>query len=238
MTTFLEVLLKEMPSWFYVTLSLILLIAFIAVAAWIVMGAKRFADSLGKERKLYKLQEEVHELEKENSYNKNLALKLETVIDKSRLFLNTINDDDFDKEQIANYVQRIIESLTADVKTNAGEKHRCGFWMFDKESNVLTLLQGSSGFPESYIGKRRLGLDDSIAGRCFRIKETINSPDVTKDNDYEKSKHNYTSLICVPIDDFGVLTIDGIKRFDSNVVAAAQLYATIIENLLKQLYTK
>lgn len=236
MDAFFEGLFTRTPSWFFIISAIIILIGLLFGTTWIVLGTRTLAKSLGKEDKLFDLQERVHTLSNENEYNKNISLKLQTVLNNSRLFINTINSNNIDEGAIYMNIQRIIESLAADVKTNGGEKHRCGFWMAFEDGGILRLIQGSSGFPDHYIGNRVLETDNSIAGRCYRKKILINCPDVNDDHDYEKSDNNYTSLICVPIDELGVLTIDGLNKFDENVESISELYASIIEVLLYELY--
>lgn len=233
MSVLIEEFFTHMPDWFFVISALILLAAIGGSAWWIILGAKRFSDSLGKEQRLYELQENLHKLAFSNEYHKGVSLKLLTVIDNSRHFINSIKNGNHDKNVGLN-VQRIVESLAADVKTNPGEKHRSGFWIVDRDKEVLTLLNGSSGFPDHYLGNRELGLNQSIAGRCFRKNELINCTDVTEDEDYESSNSDYRSLICVPVDNFGVLTVDGKEPFDKNVESIAELYATLIELALKE----
>ena len=233
MNVFIKELFAHMPDWFFGSSALIILVLMCLCAWWILLGAKRFSDSLGKEQRLYDLQDKLHKLEFSNEFHKGVSLKLLTVINNSRHFINSVNNGNHETNVGLN-VQRIVESLAADVKTNPGEKHRSGFWVVDSDREVLTLLNGSSGFPDHYLGNRELGLNQSIAGRCFRKNELINCKDVTVDEDYESSNSDYRSLICVPVDNFGVLTIDGKKPFDKNVESIAELYATIIELALKE----
>lgn len=237
MGAFFDGFFTEMPSWFFFIASIIILIGLSAATLWIALGTRRFADSLGKEKRLYDLQEQVHKLSNENEYNKNVSLKLLNVIDNSRLFLNTINGEDFSGYNIPLNIQRIIEGLAADVKTRAGEKHRAGFWVEDEEQ-LLKLIHGSSGFPDHYIGNRKLGMNDSIAGRCFRKNTIINCPDVNDDHDYEKSDNDYVSLICVPVGLLGVLTVDGKIPFDKSAESIAELYASILESMITHLTIK
>lgn len=236
MEDFFKGLFTHTPGWFFIISSIIILIAIGASAWWIILGAKRFSDSLGKEERLYNLQEQVYKLKSDNKQKKDISLKLLTVLNNSRLFINTINSDNFPESPIYMYIQRVVEGLVADIKTKAGERHRCGFWLIEEEGKNLKLIQGSSGFPDHYIGNRILGVDESVVGRCFRKKELINCPNVKDDHDYKDSGSNYISLMCIPILTIGALTIDGTEPFDENAEAIAELYGSIIETLLKQLY--
>lgn len=236
MDSFFQNFFTYTPSWFFIIASIIILLGLASAAWWIVMGARRFAKSLGKESKLIELQKENYQLKSETEYHENVSSKLETVIENSRLFINSINDSRGEQLDFSSVIQRIIESLAADVKTKPGEKHRCGFWLPSDNEQSLVLVQGSSGFPDHYIGNRILEFNDSIAGRAFRKKELINCDDVNQDADYSSSNSNYKSLICVPINDFGVLTVDGLTPFDKNVESIAELYGSIIESVLIEVF--
>lgn len=237
MDTFLELLFHKMPNWFFYISAVILLITIGAAAWWIVVGAKRFSKSLGAETKLYQLQEKLHSLDSESKHTERISLKLLTVIDNSRQFINSITNGKSSENPHLN-IQRVIEGLAADVKTKAGERNRSGFWMAIPDTKTLKLVNGSSGFPEHYIGKRKLHYNQSVAGRCYRKKELIYCKNVHDDADYQPSGNNYTSLICVPINDYGVLTIDGTEPFDDHVKSIAELYGVLIELILEDFSTK
>lgn len=228
MESFFEGFFTRMPSWFFIVGAIIILIGLAAAAWWIVSGARSFSKSLGKEKKLYKLQEELHKKDNEIKYENGISLTLLNVVDNSRLFLKSIINLD-EGESVALSLQRIIESLSSDIKTNPGDKHRCGFWISEPQRGGLLLINGSSGFTNHYLGKRLLGYDKSVAGRCFRKKEVINIEDVYQDEDFEQSDNDYISLICIPIGDIGVLTVDGKNPFDKNAESIAELYGSIIE---------
>lgn len=231
-------LFSRTPGWFFVCASIIILIALAGAAYWIVLSAKKFSDSLGKESTLIELKDKVNQLNREKEYHENVSSKLLTVIENTRLFLNSINEN---RGQLANYsyvIQRIVETLAYDVKTKSGEKHRCGFWIPDHNNQELRLINGSSGFPDHYIQSRKLGFDESIAGRSFRKLELINCEDVYKDADYSPSNSGYKSLICVPVNEVGVLTIDGISPFDKSAESIAELYGTMIESVFVEMYIR
>src|SRR5690625_3728684 len=232
MNAFFEGLFTRMPGWFFGTISIIVIIGFIVATYWLVLGTRNFSKSMKKEKLLYDLQEKVHILESKNEYNENVALKLLTVIDNSRIFINSIEDIGFNGQNINMHIQRVVEGLAADVKTRTGEKHRCGFWLTANNEQDLKLICGSSGFPNHYIGNRILSINNSIAGRCFRKKTIINCEDVNDDHDYDASDSNYISLICVPVGNIGVLTIDGQDTFDKVAESVAELYVSILEAMI------
>lgn len=249
MADFLEVfmtyLFTETPEWFIVTVSIIFIVSFVFCNVFLILGIKRLSDNLGREKKIYDLQKEIHELKYNNNLNKDIASNLLTVLNNSRQLIDTLKEFlsklnnsttiemDTSAGYIGMYIQNIIENLAADVKTTAGERHRCGFWLFDDEKEILKLIQGSSGFPGHYIGNRELEYNNSIAGRCLRKKELINRSNVKHDPDYasSESESGYKSLICVPIGKFAVLTLDGYNPLDKNVESIAELYASILETL-------
>lgn len=80
-----------------------------------------------------------------------------------------------------------------------------------------------------------LNIDRSVAGRCIRKREFLNIADVRKDSDWEEnheSKSGYRSMICAPVSDWAVLTVDGRQPMGPEIELITQLYCTIMESIL------
>ncbi len=82
-----------------------------------------------------------------------------------------------------------------------------------------------------------MGIDTSVAGRCYRTKATIYLTDVQDDRDFRHhpgTPHKYKSLICVPLvfgeDCLGVMTVDGQEEsaFIQEDVEIVEAYSEII----------
>ncbi|MES1040619.1 GAF domain-containing protein [Peribacillus simplex] len=227
---------KRLPDWAFVASSGIFLILLGIITYFVALGVKRFSDAAGQENRLVNLQEEHIKLVTENSKFISSTAQLQTVLINSRSFVNSLNklmsdtDPDFSHFYL---IQRIIEGIASDVKANGGERHRCGFWLEDQDKGVLYLSNGSAGFPESYIENRHLDINNSIAGRCFRKKQTINLPDVTLDTDWSPtdSSGSYKALICIPVGSWGVITIDAKEPMEENAKLIGDFYAEILEGI-------
>ncbi|WJQ07672.1 hypothetical protein QT235_03180 [Geobacillus stearothermophilus] len=240
MTDILKIIVEKQPDWFFNVSSLILLAILIIIGGWAFIGAKRLADSVNKENKLISLQKQVSDQKDMINTYENTASQLATVVQNARLFINSLNElrnTTNPQAEEANFlIQRIIEALASDIKSNGRERHRCGLWFEDVKSGVLYLAHASAGFPHSYIGNRTLGIHESIAGRAYRKKRTIKIDNVESDSDWSPSEtpSSYKSLICVPVNSWGVLTIDAKEPMDDNAVLIGELYASIIEGILDE----
>lgn len=229
---------KIVPDWAIVVISVVLigLVSGIAVMVWIAV--KRYADAIGRENKLVILQERVSQLEKDVVTHRTKSLQFQTVTMNARSFINSLNKVIEDKQgDHLNLVQRIVEAIASDIKASGLERHRCGFWLYDEDLDILKLVNGSSGFPDTYISQRTLEINNSIAGRSFRKKQTLNLHDVTNDGDWSSndSSGTYKALICIPVLEFGVLTIDAREPMDESIQLIGELYASIIDGLFYEL---
>ncbi|ALS73739.1 hypothetical protein AUC31_00090 [Planococcus rifietoensis] len=229
---------RIVPGWVINTISIILIILVIGITVFVWQGVQRYSQAMGRENRLISLQERVAELENDARIYKSKSLQLQNVTINTRSFINSLNKL-IGNEQRDYYslIQRIVEAVASDIKGSGSERHRCGYWNYNTNIKKLVLSNGSAGFPESYIGERELGIDESIAGRAFRKQQTLNLSDVTIDGDWSASDSagTYKALICIPIDSFGVLTIDAREPMDESVQNIGELYASIIEGAFYEL---
>jgi len=237
----LKVLLDKQPTWFFQVSSGILILILIALGYWAFLGSKRFAQGMNKENQLIELLKEQNELKTQVNEHESISLQLATVLENTRSFMDSLNTyrkiDKLERNIAEHLVQRVLEGLSSDIKSVIGEKHRCGLWLkTNREIDKLVLVHASSGFPESYIQNRFLEINNSIAGRCFRKKESIFNNDVTTDSDWTPttSSGSYTALICVPVGVFGVITVDGKQHMHDNALLIAELYASICEGFFEE----
>lgn len=233
-----EAVVKMMPAWVFVVGGIIILIGLVGAVLFIWLGVKRFADGMNKENRMINIQSELI-AEKENSKrNSGIASQLITAAENAEAFLRNLNEISASADYEANardarfLIQRIVDALASDIKYRPGERHRCGVWAYDYERECLELMVASSGFPNYYIGERQLDIHRSVAGRSFRKKQVELIPNVNDDLDWEKNNQSnsaYTAMICIPINDLGVFTIDSIYPMSEEVARIGQLYARIIE---------
>jgi putative methionine-R-sulfoxide reductase with GAF domain len=236
----IKIIIEKQPSWFFNVASVIMLVILIILGYWIFLGAKRYADAVGKENTLISLQQQLSDQKEITALYRNTSSQLASVVQNARIFINSLNeyrnDSDARLDKAHFLIQRIVEALASDIKSNGGERHRCGLWFENIDEGVLYLANGSAGFPDSYIGNRTLGIHESIAGRAYRKKQTIKIDNVENDSDWSPSDtpSSYKALICVPVGSWGVLTIDAKEPMDENAVLIGELYASIIEGILDE----
>lgn len=200
--------------------------------------ARVFSSILSRDDRIEDLYNKLA-IEKEKSGKfEDMSLQLKTACLNLRPIIETLNmireiaDPNVKVQEIRQLYQRCMDTLAADIKTKAGGLHRCGLWV--KEDQVLRLAVASSGFPKNYAASRVLDINRSVAGRCIRRAQVIHLDDVTTDSDWEvnpESRSQYKSLICVPVSDWLVLTVDGHQPMGESVRILSELYATVLEGL-------
>lgn len=237
-------ILKMMPTWFNHAAAIVILIGMISIVWWITSGAKKFSNAINKETRLLEMQDELDKLRELSKENYETSLQSITTISNVELYIRELNElrskHSKNENDIINLIERVIESLSQDIKKHAGARHRCVFWIGGGNNDeYLTPVATSTGFPDNYLSIRRLNVNNSIAGRSFRKKELINREDVKIDEDwqeYDNSLGSYVSLICIPISEWGVLTIDGTEMMNKNDEKIGVLYASVIEGLINELF--
>jgi type II secretory pathway pseudopilin PulG len=242
-----EEVIKNMPGWFYVMASVIILIILIIIAGWTWLGAKRFADGIRKENRLLSLHDELNTQRQQNGKNEGVASQLLTSVENADVLLKSMIDLRVNQylssteylqhiqQQGRALIQRAVDALASDIKFRPGERHRCGYWA--AQEGQLRIEVASAGFPDYYIGERLLEIDNSIAGRSFRKREVIKVDSVGEDVDWQrnsKSSSPYKAIICIPVVPWGVLTIDALNPMNEEVKSIGQLYARIIEGAINE----
>ncbi len=193
--------------------------------------------------KLIELQGKYHELSSANSTLQQKHSQTRIVLDglksaytEARYLFYLLSKDYDIREQAEELLRSILEKLAAELKFDAGESHRCAIWT-TLDSTTLISSIASSGFSDYYRRRRELGIDKSIAGRCYRTKGTIYLPNIQDDRDFRHRPgltHKYKSLICVPLvfgdDCLGVVTVDGKEEnsFFQEDIEIVQAYSEII----------
>lgn len=232
----------KLPDWFYGIAAVIILVGMAVAIYWVVLGAKKFQTAIGRENRIIELQNELITIKDSLKLHSHLSLQLSTTIANAEAYIRSLNDlrlNTTDHEELTfksiNLMQRIVDALSSDVKFQAGDRHRCGLWT--ENEGQLTLLVGSTEFPNEYIRNRKLDLNWSIAGKCFRKKSIVHLDDVSTDDDWQRSNNSsspYKSLICIPLSNIGVLTIDAMNPMSTDTVYIGQLYSRIIEGTLNE----
>ncbi|WP_181891672.1 hypothetical protein [Bacillus altitudinis] len=235
----IEAILKNTPTWAINTSGVFVIIITMGISFYVILATKRFADNANKEDKLIKLLEEKNELNQRNNQLEAINEQLIVVLENTKNYVTLATtvpsniEDSYSNEPL---IQKTVEALASDIKAIVGEKHRVGFWVKNVDEERIVLAYASSGFPHSYISEKSLDTNYSIAGRAFRRNEIIKVDNVTEDPDWTISDtpSNYKALICIPIEDWGVVTIDAKDKMSNNTLTISKLYCAILHNILEQ----
>jgi putative methionine-R-sulfoxide reductase with GAF domain len=237
--------LDNLPSWFFQLTGVVLLIA-ICIFLWLVLFgtsklSKIFQSILKRDDRIEDLHNKLAQEKERSSKFEGISLQLTTACHNIRTIIEALNniraeeDVSIRVQEIVQLIQKWLDTLASDIKTKAGGSHRCGLWI--QEQDNLRLAFTSSGFPKNYANSRILNINRSVAGRCIRRMQVVNSDDVRSDSDWEtnpESKSQYTSLICVPISDWIVLSVDGSQPMGEHIQLLSELYATALEGIIRE----
>lgn len=238
-------LVERLPGWFFGALAFVLLIVLLVVLLYLVVGAKRVAESVGLGKELYVLSQQLCEAKEASRVDRAIAEQLSTTLKNVGLYMRRLSQlqPNMNWPAVSTYIQGALDALTQDIKHQPGERHRCAFWL--EHNDCLLFMVGSAGFPHSYSnGGRRLDIHRSIAGRALRLGKTINRANVREDEDWEpnpESDSPYTAIIAVPLYDvmkakpFGVLTVDALNPMGEREQRISEAYAALIEHAYNQL---
>lgn len=236
--------IEQLPAWSFHVFAAIFAIALILYVYKTFFLNKSFQeairDVLERDKTIEKYRGKLDDLNEVVRSKEAVASQATSVIANVTQFIEALNDlhqpniSSIKIQESNNLILRMLNALASDVKSTSGGRHRCGIW-FCTDKHKLQLAFASSGFPSSYLGNRELHVDNSIAGRCLRKQNVINISDVTSDHDWEKnedSKSPYKSLICVPINKWVVLTVDGLEPMSEECTMISELYSTIIKGVM------
>jgi hypothetical protein len=240
---FLKDLLDKMPFWFYHAAGAVVLIA-LCFFFWFsfsgLRGLKKVISAVnGREDRIKELQDKLDRMKEVKQQYFDKAEQATGALFNVRSFIDALNEIRTEtnpqtkiQESMA-LIQQILNQLASNMKVTAGDEHRCGMWLLDDATNQLVLRVGSSGFPRSYIDHRMLNVNDSIAGRAFTKKLTVNCSDVTADTDWtpspDRTTVHYRALICIPLEGYGILSIDGKYVMSEESELIGEVYASLIE---------
>ncbi|MBI2873793.1 MAG: GAF domain-containing protein [Firmicutes bacterium] len=249
-------ILSQVPAWSYQVIALLLPLTITTGMILILWkfhtGVRWYADTVARENRLPKVMAELQAAREEAAREKSVAWKLLATISNARACLDCLHHLEQENAElpeamvkVAGLIQRVVEACATDVKRRPGELHRCGLWF--ESQGYLFLQFGSSGFSPEYLPNhgsegRRLKVEQSIAGNCFRRQTAIKVDDVEEDPDFVKnegSTSDYSAMLCVPVTigftPYGVLTVDGLCPLQQEDLQISRLYATIIEGALAYL---
>lgn len=236
-------MLDKLPPWSYQVFALVICAGLIFYFVRTLYINKRFtemvADVIKRDDRVQSVQEKMDKLRASQVQSEHSSQQMISALRNLKVFMDTFNDL---KQTNDAYVvltetgflmQRMLDMLAIDMKLKPGGHHRCGIWLH--ADSFLTMRFASAGFPKHYVGERQFHVDRSVAGRSYRKQAIVHSSEVRKDEDWEAnvdSKSPYQSLLCLPLGEFGVLTIDGLEPFPEAGRAIGEMYAALATGIL------
>ncbi len=236
-------LVKKASPW---VVNVVLLSIGAVIIIWVVSALrvlKKDISASSMADKLIQLQVKYHELssgsnalQQKHGQTRIIINGLKSAYTEARFLFYLLSKNYEIRDQAEELMRLILEKLAAELKFDAGESHRCAIWTASDSKTLISVI-ASSGFSDYYRRKRSLGIDTSVAGRCYRTKATIYLTDVQDDRDFRHhpgTPHKYKSLICVPLvfgeDCLGVVTVDGQEEsaFIQEDVEIIEAYSEII----------
>ncbi|WP_342441148.1 GAF domain-containing protein [Lysinibacillus sp. FSL K6-0075] len=239
METVIKSILEVVPGWSITILAIIIIIMVVGIAILIWWTLFKTVKVALKDNTEKSLKEDIRLLTDEKAILESHVARMENIVSHARSFTNSynklINGESTSFEAV---IQRMIESLSNDIKMTPKNGHRSGFWLYDEEGEdgpCLKLLYGSSAFPDTYFGERRLGINNSVAGRSYRKNKIEQIDDVHNDPDWatENSTSKYQAILCIPISGYGVLTVDSNEAITEHIRIIVELYAVLIEGVFE-----
>jgi len=241
----IKMMLDKLPPWSFQMFAIVIGAALIFYFVRTLYMNKKFGDMvtdiLTREDRVQTYQQKVDTLRTAQIDSEHSAQQTLSALRNLRTFVDTLNDVRQMEDAYAVLtesgflLQRMLDMLAIDMKLKPGGHHRCGIWLHAE--SALTLRFASAGFPKQYVGERQLHVDRSVAGRSYRKQVIVHSPEVRKDEDWEMnadSKSPYQALLCYPLGDYGILTIDGLDPFSEAGRVIGEMYAALVTGVLME----
>ncbi|MGZ9584706.1 GAF domain-containing protein [Paenibacillus marinisediminis] len=238
-------MLDKLPPWSYQMFAIVICAGLIFYFVRTLYINKKFSDMvtdiMKRDDRMQTYQDKVDKLQVSRQESEHSSQQMLSALRNLRTFMDTLNDlrqtDDcyVVLTETGFLMQRMLDMLAIDMKLKPGGHHRCGIWLHGE--SMLTMRFASAGFPKHYVGERTLHVDRSVAGRSYRKQAIVHSPEVRRDEDWElnpDSKSPYQTLLCMPLSDYGVLTIDGLEPFPEAGRAIGEMYAAFVTGVLTE----
>ncbi|MBB6449463.1 putative methionine-R-sulfoxide reductase with GAF domain [Geomicrobium halophilum] len=233
MKTTLDAFLSQQPNWVFFITGLIIIIGVITIFILIGRAAIKYTEKIDKELGFQKIQQDLHETKYQAAIHQDISLQTINALSNAERFLEQLQHARIDSVQVEdnletyeNLMIRVVNALSSDIKFHPGEQHRCAVWI--EESDQLVYFTGSNSFDGRHEA-RVLSLNETIPGRCFRKKETQLVQDVSTDVDGSPHNGSYGAILCIPLSEWGVLTVDAHRSFKEEVTHICHLYARFVD---------
>ncbi|QQK80679.1 GAF domain-containing protein [Salicibibacter cibi] len=234
MRTTMEYFLNQQPEWVYYITGIIIVLGLITTFILIGRAAMKYTEKIDKELGFQKIQQELYDTKYQAAIHKDISLQSIHALRNAERFLKQLQQarrfsvqSEENLQTYENLIIRIVHALSSDIKFQPGEQHRSSVWI--EESGQLVYFTGSNAFDDR-DENQILPMNETIAGRCFRKKEIQLVPDVSDDVDGMPKHHNgYGAILCLPLSEWGVLTVDAHRAFQEEMMYICRLYARVID---------
>lgn len=241
----MEGLLKEflavVPPWVHIGIGIAVLALAIGLVILVWNSTRQTLNNANRAHIEKKLEERCSNLEKEKEKLEYevacLEGSLRSAKNYSKFYVEAMNETK-SEDHYKELIQKIIESICNDIKMTPKSVHRSALWIYyeEEDSQLLQLYGASSGFAVNGINNKKLDVNDSIAGRSFRKRKIEVVNNVVEDPDWEyKENKKYEAILCCPVGDYGVVTVDSKMQITDQLIAIVELYSILIEGIFDEL---
>ncbi|SDI86644.1 GAF domain-containing protein [Natribacillus halophilus] len=236
--------MDRFPDWIYAIAGVIFIAGGVILIFQVTRISNKFAKAVGREDRIGTLAEKNAQLQTELKSLENIQSQYDSSLNEWSIYLQelkNIKETDDDKFHLSvHLIKKLVNAVPNNMISNSGSNHRCALWMYNSTTETLEFFTGSAQFPNDYKdGGRALDINNTAGGRCFRKSESLFIDDVTEDDDWipnEDSKSHYNSLICIPILNWGIMTVDSVSPFTSESRDIINVYTDLLTLVIIEMY--
>lgn len=221
-------------------LQIIFIITFLVICGFLIFSAYKFTTSVSKETKIFDLSKENHKLHDKlcsvellnsnifNSVNTLINFLYDSKLNVFSIFRNVKSLEEM--EQNLNVIGELFKIISNLISSDVGgnSKKRVSLWRIS-DRNGKTVLEPfcrSANYTNYYSKTKYLSINDSIAGRALIKNKKQFVDDLEKDPDWHgfSSNQRYDAILAIPIEEFGVLTVDFSSKPSESEIQIIELY--------------
>ncbi|QQK75708.1 GAF domain-containing protein [Salicibibacter cibarius] len=243
-TIFLEAM-DRFPDWVYAIAGIVFIAGSVVLMIQVTRISNKFANVVGREDRIGTLAETNGQLQSKLKTLEHIQTQYDSSLNECSIFLEELryikeSEGDAKFHLSVNLMKKLVNAIPGNMSITPGSNHRCALWMYNSTSGKLDFFTGSAQFPNDYKdGGRSLDINNTAGGRCFRKSENLYIDDVQEDDDWsanEQSKSHYNSLICIPILNWGIITVDAMSPFAQESRVIIQVYTDLLTLVIMEMY--
>ncbi|QQK79606.1 GAF domain-containing protein [Salicibibacter cibi] len=243
-TIFLEAM-DHFPDWVYAVAGIVFIAGSVVLMIQVTRISNKFANVVGREDRIGTLAETSAQLQSKLKTLEHVQTQYDSSLNEFSIFLEELrfikeSEGDEKFHLSVNLMKKLVNAVPGNMSATQGSNHRCALWMYNSTSEGLDFFTGSAQFPNDYKdGGRSLEINNTAGGRCFRKSESLYIDDVKYDDDWtanEQSKSHYNSLICIPILNWGIITVDAMSPFSQESRVIIQVYTDLLTLVIMEMY--